>query len=281
MDPPNGGGIYTGAPLILNKSIIANSNSGGDCKITGAGTVSAVYSLIEETGAAACNHSNGIDGNVIGQDPYLGALQDNGGASQTHALLTGSPAIDMADDSTCAAGPVNGLDQRGVVRPQGSGCDIGAFELATPLAVTLGWFLAERNGETVDVRWQTATENGTAGFHLLAVTESVNQRLNADLIPSTVIDSVTPTDYQMAVQTDATQFLLQEVGIAGDVTEMGPFELGFAAGARSETESSGPEGNGPEGNGPGQPTNLSAADQQQRAIDDEIVARHATDMIQT
>ena len=180
----------------------------------------------------------------------MGALQDNGGATQTHALLAGSPAIDMADDSTCEAGPVNGLDQRSVNRPQGSGCDIGAFELATPLAVTLGWFLAERNGATVDVRWQTATENGTAGFHLLAVTESGNQRLNADLIPSTVLDSVAPTDYQMTVQTDATQFLLQEVGIAGDVTEMGPFELGVAVGVRSETESSGPEANGPEATSP-------------------------------
>ncbi len=119
----------------------------------------------------------------------------------------------------------------------------------TPLAVTLGWFLAERNGENVDVRWQTATETGVAGFHLLAVTQSGNQRLNADLIPSTVIDSVTPTDYQLAVQTDATHFLLQQVGIAGDVTEMGPFELGVAFGDRSEAEPSGPGENRPDAAG--------------------------------
>ena len=45
------------------------------------------------------------------------------------ALLPGSPAIDAGDDTLCAdAATVNGLDQRGVVRPQGSHCDIGAFE---------------------------------------------------------------------------------------------------------------------------------------------------------
>ena len=46
------------------------------------------------------------------------------------ALQLGSPAIDAADDATCAAAPVNGLDQRGVVRPFGLHCDMGAYEWA-------------------------------------------------------------------------------------------------------------------------------------------------------
>jgi hypothetical protein len=56
-------------------------------------------------------------------DPRLGPLQDNGGPTETHALLTGSPAIDAAD-------PINfpSTDQRGVARPQGAAPDIGAFE---------------------------------------------------------------------------------------------------------------------------------------------------------
>ena len=58
-------------------------------------------------------------------NPMLGSLANNGGPTQTHALLPGSPAID-------AGGP-NGpaTDQRGVARPQGAACDIGAFELAS------------------------------------------------------------------------------------------------------------------------------------------------------
>ena len=45
-------------------------------------------------------------------------------------------------------------------------------------------------------------------------------------------------------------FFLQQLGIAGDVTEMGPFELGVAVGARAEAESSGPEGSQPDATSP-------------------------------
>jgi hypothetical protein len=55
-------------------------------------------------------------------------LQDNGGPTATMALGPGSAALDAGDDATCAAAPVNNLDQRGEVRPKGSRCDIGALE---------------------------------------------------------------------------------------------------------------------------------------------------------
>jgi hypothetical protein len=66
---------------------------------------------------------------LLGVDPMLGPLQDNGGPTWTHALLTGSPAIDAGD-------PVGAPseDQRGVPRPQGAGVDIGAFEYLSPNA---------------------------------------------------------------------------------------------------------------------------------------------------
>ena len=53
----------------------------------------------------------------------IGPLADNGGPTQTHALLAGSPAIDAGDDAACPA-----VDQRGVARPQGSHCDTGSVE---------------------------------------------------------------------------------------------------------------------------------------------------------
>ena len=56
-------------------------------------------------------------------DPRLGPLADNGGPTETRALLTGSPARDRGSDAGCPA-----TDQRGVARPQGSRCDIGAYE---------------------------------------------------------------------------------------------------------------------------------------------------------
>jgi hypothetical protein len=64
-------------------------------------------------------------GDLVNVDPLLEPLADNGGPSQTHALLAGSPAIDAGDDSSCPA-----TDQRGVTRPQGTRCDIGAYEAA-------------------------------------------------------------------------------------------------------------------------------------------------------
>ncbi len=60
---------------------------------------------------------------LIGVDPLLGPLADNGGPTQTHALLAGSPAIDAGDDAAAPA-----ADQRGVARPQGAHSDIGAVE---------------------------------------------------------------------------------------------------------------------------------------------------------
>ncbi len=59
-------------------------------------------------------------------NPRLGPLADNGGPTETHALLDFSPAIDAGGDITCA--DVGGVDQRNVPRPQGAGCDIGAYE---------------------------------------------------------------------------------------------------------------------------------------------------------
>ena len=66
----------------------------------------------------------------------LGPLQDNGGPTETHALLAGSPAID-AGEAVCADADDNPLttDQRGALRPVDgdsdgvAACDIGAFEL--------------------------------------------------------------------------------------------------------------------------------------------------------
>ena len=54
----------------------------------------------------------------------LGPLADNGGPTQTHAVLPGSPAIDAIPAGDC----VVATDQRGIARPRDSGCDIGAFE---------------------------------------------------------------------------------------------------------------------------------------------------------
>ena len=62
-------------------------------------------------------------GDLENTNPLLGALAANGGPTETHGLLAGSPAIDAANPTGAPA-----TDQRGVARPVGTGFDIGAFE---------------------------------------------------------------------------------------------------------------------------------------------------------
>jgi hypothetical protein len=81
--------------------------------------ISGGHNIVQD---ATCNPD---PSDLILGDAGLGPLADNGGPTWTHALLAGSPALDAADDSVCPS-----TDQRGVARPQGSNCDIGAFEFA-------------------------------------------------------------------------------------------------------------------------------------------------------
>lgn len=64
-------------------------------------------------------------GNCVGaaNNPQLGALQDNGGWTWTRALNANSPARNAGNNALCPP-----TDQRGVLRPQNTTCDIGAFE---------------------------------------------------------------------------------------------------------------------------------------------------------
>ena len=103
----------------LTNSILANGGAEGDCS----GTIDATNSLIDDTTDCTITGT----GNVTDQPAKLGALKANGGPTETMALLGGSPARDAGDLATCPT-----TDQRGVHRPQGAGCDIGAYEVPHP-----------------------------------------------------------------------------------------------------------------------------------------------------
>ncbi|MBU1057444.1 MAG: DUF4347 domain-containing protein, partial [Proteobacteria bacterium] len=126
-----GSGVLTQGvgSAILTNTIIAG-NSSGD--VTGSFT-SGGNNLIGDV-STATGLTDGLNGDQVGTsasllDPLLGALQDNGGPTWTHALLAGSSAIDAGN--TLAA---PSEDQRGLSRPvDGDGnstaiADIGAFE---------------------------------------------------------------------------------------------------------------------------------------------------------
>jgi CSLREA domain-containing protein len=127
---PSGGGINNGGGdlvgdgfVFLRNTIVANNPTGGNC----AGTMTSLGGNIDS--ADTCRFREMSD--QPSTDPLLGPLQDNGGPTQTHALLAGSPAQDAAlcpetprpEDPACPE-----IDQRGVARPYAAGHDVGAFE---------------------------------------------------------------------------------------------------------------------------------------------------------
>jgi hypothetical protein len=110
-----------GRPLTETDSIIASNTS------TEPGTQSCNLDQIVDGGHNVAFGAAGCPG-VTG-DPRLGALASNGGPTQTLALKPGSSAIDLIPASACGAA----TDQRGIGRPQGGGCDAGAYEAAPPV----------------------------------------------------------------------------------------------------------------------------------------------------
>ena len=118
--------VVSGSMTISN-TIIADSDPATNCS----GTFTSGGHNLSSDNSCAANLTG--PGDLNNTDPVLGALADNGGPTRTHALLTGSPAIDAGDNVGCSS-----TDQRGFVRPKDGDrdcnalCDIGAYEFALP-----------------------------------------------------------------------------------------------------------------------------------------------------
>jgi CSLREA domain-containing protein len=130
-----GGGVAnsSGTLTIINSIVAANQRviptrpyptlDVDEC----AGTITSQgYNIMEFVNTSNCT----VNGAYSMEDPQLGVLQFNGGPTQTHAIFPGSPALDAGNPAGCTddlGAPIT-TDQRGVHRPQGPACDIGAFE---------------------------------------------------------------------------------------------------------------------------------------------------------
>lgn len=118
----NGGNVYNvawggGALNVGYNTTVENSliyqNSPMDCQITNGSNYSSTNTYDSDSTCSLLTEPN----------PQIGPLLNHGGGTKTHALLPGSPLIDILPD---CAGMTE--DQRGVTRPQGSACDPGAYE---------------------------------------------------------------------------------------------------------------------------------------------------------
>ncbi len=122
----NGGGIFNnlGSLTTLKDVILAYNGDNGEAPNCAESLWSDGFNIVDDV--TGCNFFN-LETDLIGIDPLLGPLADNGGNTLTHALLPDSPARNTGvctdlDDNLITE------DQRGMPRPQGSQCDIGAFE---------------------------------------------------------------------------------------------------------------------------------------------------------
>ena len=146
----SGGGIYKEmgcfledcvlSSVELTNSIIGGNTSsvGPDCFVAefDVSVSSLGYNLIGDTSDCGFSASTGDQVGTAESpiDPLLGPLRRNGGPTPTHALRVTSPAIDAIPAEECNdidGSPIT-VDQRGVVRPQGAACDMGAYERRQP-----------------------------------------------------------------------------------------------------------------------------------------------------
>jgi len=121
----------------LINSIVANNPNGGDCFNRYSRSITSDGYNLDSDGS--CHLIAPTDRPVT--DPRLGPLQDNGGATFTHALLPGSPALDAILWGTNGCGTTLVSDQRWQARPQaiGGACDIGAYEVEVTGQPLAGW----------------------------------------------------------------------------------------------------------------------------------------------
>jgi hypothetical protein len=150
----NGGGVWVeGSNVSFLNTIVAN-NTGSTSGVTDCNDTTATDNGHNLQGTPTCFTST-TNGDITG-NPVLGPLHNNGGQTDTEALLAGSPAINAGTNSGCPA-----TDQRGVTRPQGPRCDIGAYEATPPIVTT---------GSATAVTTSSATINGTVNPDNLATT---------------------------------------------------------------------------------------------------------------
>jgi predicted outer membrane repeat protein len=175
-----GGGIYNFSSNAVLKNVVLwgdEAPSGGP-ELYNLFSTPTISNSVIQGGCALPSCTN-----IITADPLLQALASNGGFTRTMALGAGSPAIDAGTNTGCP-----GADQRGITRPQGQTCDIGAYEVdyftisgnAGIGGTSLGYV---NNGA------KTATANGSGDYSL-----GVPRHWTGTVTPSKAGYSFSPTN---------------------------------------------------------------------------------------
>jgi hypothetical protein len=225
-----GGGMYQDGSytITLSNTIVSNQAVGVDCvgPITSNG-----YNLESST---SCGFA-GV-GDMQNINPLLGILQDNGGPTFTHALLAGSPAINIIPNGVNGCGTTITTDQRGISRPEGAACDIGAFEAIPQQCVSapsgmVSWWPGDGNAN--DIR---GSNNGTLVNGATFSPGKVGQAFSLDGTNDYVlVGDPIPASLQIQNEITIDAWIYVTEYPSGD----GTYGLGLIAGSQYDTAAAG------------------------------------------
>jgi predicted outer membrane repeat protein len=162
--------VAGGDSVSLLNTIVATSPAATNCGFGVAGAIASQGHNLDN--GASCNMT--ATGDLQNTNPQVQTLANNGGSVLTGALASTSPAINAGTNTGCPT-----TDARGVSRPQGTSCDIGAYEYVTPVppppppptpAPTVGYWMVGNDGGIFNY--------GNAGFH----GSMGGQHLNAPIV---------------------------------------------------------------------------------------------------
>jgi hypothetical protein len=180
----SGGGIYLysyyghdqdGADLVVKNSIVAGNAATTDPDVATMAYFEADYSLIRDLGATVMTET--VPGsNIVGADPLLDSATDNGGPTQTHGLLPGSPALDRGDPNFT---PPPDFDQRGegFDRVVNGRIDIGAVEMQAGTSQPAGAWLRSIGDTNGDGTPEIAVVTRVDGANRATVKDAANGAL--------------------------------------------------------------------------------------------------------
>jgi len=220
-----GGNLRVGGAfsMTMGNTIIAGgvAASGGDCYMASAATWTSLGHNAEDTditpdqgGPNTCQFYFTGPGDRTKLTLKLGALQDNGGPTDTIAPQAGSPVLDQADSASCPAD-----DQRGVSRPQASGCDIGPVELSIPTSSTGFADTLTVNGAVLHGTANTRGLGGTAHY-LYGPTPSFGAVTASSPLNAIGVDQ--PTTATLSGLVPSTTYYFALVVSTADGTVTGP-----------------------------------------------------------
>jgi hypothetical protein len=234
-----GGGVYsdTGSISLINAIVAANTamtfSSGPDLYFNNGnstGTFAANHSLVGiNTGAplaAAPVGSPDANGNLVGTsvapiDPKLAALADNGGPTQTMALLADSPAIDAGGTTALTT------DQRGApfARVVGGQLDMGAYEaqlLSLVVTTASDELDPVYDPDDLSLREAISLANANAGHDTITFAPAISgQSINLTLGQLTITDTATITGLGSAntvINGQQLSRIFEITSTAGDVS---------------------------------------------------------------